>query len=96
MSRELILAIFFSGIFMYIFKIEYNQWTLARYEQIDERIDRQLKYGELMNEEQHRKFESAIKGVYREIDYAMKNKNYKLADYYVAVIDEVAEKIMNG
>lgn len=95
MSIEIILAIFFSSIIMYIFKIEYSNWTFARYDKIDERIDRQLKYSELMNEEQHRKFKSAIEGVYKEVDCAMQNKNYKLADYYVAVIDEVAEKIMS-
>lgn len=44
----------------------------------------------------YRKFKVAIKGLDEEIHSAMQNKNNKLADFYVAVIDEVAENIMNS
>lgn len=90
------LAVVIIAILGHMLVKEYSSSNLERYARINERIEKQSHYNEIMTEEQCIRFSSAIRGVYKEIHYAMKNENYKLADYYVAVIDEVAQEIMNG
>lgn len=86
------LALFFVFIFIKV----YRDCKLERYARLDERILSQSRYGDIMTDEQNRKFSYAIQGLDKKINNAMETKNYKLADYYVAVIDEVAEDIMEG
>lgn len=74
----------------------YRKAKLERYGKIEERIQNQSRYKDIMDEEQYRKFKVAIEGLYDKVSIARTNNNNKLADFYVGVIDEVAEDIMNN
>lgn len=92
MFLKFAVVLFFASMFIKV----YRDCKLDRYARLDDRILSQSRYYDIMTDEQNRKFSYAIKGLDKEISIAMENENYKLADYYVAVIDEVAEAIMEG